>query len=262
MAADSESTSKSANLEGEEARIEAAYKRRGMFADPRYSYFNPSHVFLTSEVERRMLSLLGRHGRQALGQEKILEIGCGTGRWLREFIKWGARPENLVGIDLLPNLIAEARQLCPEPVTLRCESATEISDLDATFDVVLQATVFTSVLDFGMQRQIALEMLRVLKPDGLIVWFDFTVNNPRNPDVRGVNRKQILQLFPHCRVELERITLAPPIARSLAPYSWLACYLLSQLPFLCTHYLGAIRNSGVTQPSGQAPSPHRTGPRE
>ena len=33
----------------------------------------------------------------------------------------------------------------------------------------------------------------------------------------------------------------PPLARVLAPYSYLACYLLEKFPLLCTHYLGAIR---------------------
>jgi hypothetical protein len=101
--------------------------------------------------------------------------------------------------------------------------------------------VFTSILDEDLKRHAAAEMLRVLKRDGLILWYDYHVNNPFNRDVRGVKRREIHQLFPDCHVELKPITLLPPLARALAPYSYLGCYLLEKFSPLCTHYLGAIR---------------------
>ena len=104
----------------------------------------------------------------------------------------------------------------------------------------MQFTVFTSVLDAVMKHQIAAEMLRVVKDEGFIVWYDFHVNNPWNPDVRGIKKREIAQLFPGCRLTLQRLTLVPPLARLLAPYSWLACYGLGKIPWLCTHYLGLI----------------------
>lgn len=92
-----------------------------------------------------------------------------------------------------------------------------------------------------MKQQIASEMLLVVKSDGLIVWYDYHVNNPWNPDVRGVKKKEIRRLFPDCRIELRRITLAPPLARWLAPRSWLLAQLLERIPILCTHYIGIIQ---------------------
>jgi ubiquinone/menaquinone biosynthesis C-methylase UbiE len=225
--------------EGEEARIREAYARRQ--GGTRYSWFNSGHVFMMQERERRLLALLARYGFASLQTKKILEVGCGTGYWLREFIKWGARPGNIVGIDLLADRIGEARRLCPKAVQLRCGSAAELPFPDETFDLVLQSTVFTSVLNSGMKQRMASEMLRVLREDGLILWYDYHVNNPSNPDVRGVKRQEIYQLFPGCRIELQRLTLAPPLARLLAPYSWLACYVLEKVPLLCTHYLGVIQ---------------------
>lgn len=223
----------------EEARIRSAYARRQEHA--RYSWFSPGHLFIAQERERRCLALLKRHGFADLPTKHILEVGCGTGGWLREFIKWGARPEHITGIDLLADRVAEAQHLCPAAVQIHCGSATQLPFPDATFDLVLQSTVFTSVLDPSVKHQIASEMLRVLKGDGLIVWYDFHVNNPRNPDVRGVKKEEIRRLFPACQIHLSRITLAPPLVRLLAPYSWLACYCLSKIPWLCTHYLGVIR---------------------
>jgi SAM-dependent methyltransferase len=228
------------SMHGEEARIRAAYARRPG-NDPRYSWFNPGHVFTVQERERHLLALLRRYGFESLRTGKILEIGCGSGYWLREFIKWGARPENITGIDLLPERIVEARTLCPSQVTTICGSAAALGLPDGSFDLVLQSTVFSSILDLGMRRQVAGEMLRVLKSDGLVVWYDYHVNNPWNRDVRGVRRSEIRDLFPGSVLDLRPITVAPPLVRRLAPYSFLACHLLRRIPWLCTHYLGVIR---------------------
>jgi len=224
----------------EEARIRTVYAKRPR-NDARYAWLSPGHLFIMQERERRLLTLLRRHGFACLDTYKILEIGCGTGYWLREFIKWGARPENITGVDLLSDRVIEAKKLCPEAVQIHCGSAAQLAFSSDTFDLVLQSTVFTSVLDASMKQQMASEMLRVVKRDGLILWYDYWVNNPWNADVRGVKRQEIAQFFPGCLIELQRITLAPPLVRRLAPYSWLACYLLGQVPWLCTHYLGVIR---------------------
>jgi ubiquinone/menaquinone biosynthesis C-methylase UbiE len=223
----------------EEARIRAAYAKRQK-DDARYSYFNMGNLFEKQERERRLLTLLKRYDLAPFHTKKILEVGCGTGSQLREFIKWGARPENITGIDLLVDRVAEARYLCPEAVRIVYGNAVELACPDATFDLVVQSTVFTSVLDTSMKQQIASEMLRVVKDDGHILWYDYHANNPWNPDVQGVKRREISQLFPNCRIKLQRITLVPPLVRLLAPYSWLTCYVLGKIPWLCTHYLGLI----------------------
>jgi SAM-dependent methyltransferase len=223
-----------------EARIRAAYGKR-QADDARYSWFNPGHLFIVHERERRLLTLLHRHGFAPLNSKKILEIGCGTGYWLREFINWGARPENVTGIDLLPERLVKARQLCPPTVRIHRASAAQLPFINETFDLVFQATVFTSILDRDLKAQVAAEMIRVTKDNGLILWYDFRVNNPWNFDVRGVNRREIQELFPACRITLRRVTLAPPLARRLAPYFWTGCCVLEKIPWLRTHYLGVIQ---------------------
>jgi SAM-dependent methyltransferase len=223
----------------EEARIREVYAQRQ--ARGRYSWFSPGHLFMVQERERQLLAFLKRYDYPPLAVKKILEIGCGTGYWLHEFIKWGARPENITGVDLLPDRVAEARWLCPGAVKVDCGTAAKLSFSDATFDLVLQSTVFTSVLEPTMKQQMASEMLRVVKRDGLILWYDFHVNTPWNRDVRGVKKQEIYQLFPDCWIQLRRITLAPPLARWLVPYSWILASLLEKIPLLCTHYLGVIR---------------------
>jgi ubiquinone/menaquinone biosynthesis C-methylase UbiE len=228
----------------EEARIRAAYAKREE-ADARYSWFSPGYQFMVQQRERRVLALLRRHGFAALESKKILEVGCGTGQWLRDFVKWGARPENVTGIDLLPQRLSRARRLCPPAVRIQCASAAQLPFSNERFDLVLQSTVFTSILDPDLRRCVASEMMRVVKPNGFILWYDYHVNNPWNRDVRGVKRREIYQLFPDCRIELKGITLLPHLARLLSPHSYLGCCLLEKLPPLCTHYLGTIRKGLV-----------------
>ena len=161
----------------EEARIRAAYAKRQK-DEARYSYFSMGNLFRMQELEQCLLTLLKRHDLVPLNTKKILEVGCGTGYWLREFIKWGARPENITGIDLLDDRIAEARYLCPEAVGILHGNAAELAFSNATFDLVVQFTVFTSVLDSIMKQQMASEMLRVVKDDGFILWYDYHVILP------------------------------------------------------------------------------------
>jgi len=224
----------------EEDRIREKYSRRRS-GDMRYSWFNPGHVFMVQERERHFLQLLKRIGMESLHDTRILEIGCGDGLWLREFIKWGAQPANVTGIDLLPERTERAQLLSPQKVGVLCGSAAELPFYNRTFDLVLQSTVFTSIQDRTLKQRVAAEMLRVLRPGGLILWYDFRVNNPRNPDVTGVPKREIFDLFPECRIELHPMTLIPPLARNAARWSWLTCYLLGRIPWLCTHYLGVIR---------------------
>jgi ubiquinone/menaquinone biosynthesis C-methylase UbiE len=231
----------SVGLESEEARIKSAYAQRK--GSSRYTWFNPGYLFYIQQLERRVLALLRAEGFNALSDKKILEIGCGHGNWLREFIKWGASPKNLTGIDLLPDRIEKATQLCPQGVDLRCGNASKLPFPSASFDLVIQFTVFSSILDVEMKKDLASEMLRVLKAEGCILWYDFYVNNPKNADTRGIRKCEIVDLFPDCHIELRKVSLIPPLTRALAPRSWLGCYALEQIQLFNTHYLGTIRKS-------------------
>ncbi|MBI4500130.1 MAG: class I SAM-dependent methyltransferase [Gemmatimonadetes bacterium] len=223
----------------EEDRIRAAYARR--VVDGRYSWFDAGNLLAMHERERSALRVLAAAGLTPLAERRILEVGCGTGAWLRDFVKWGADPKRLYGVDLLSERVEQARRLCPAGVTLECRNAAQLGFEDASFDLLLQSTVFTSILDRALRRAVAAEMVRVLRPGGVILWYDYHVNNPRNPDVRGVPRREIAELFPGCSVHLRPVTLAPPLARMLAPRAWLLCQLLERVPGLRTHYLGLIR---------------------
>src|SRR5207244_1878703 len=142
-----------------------AYQRRAQTVPAdRYSRFKPDSMLRVQEIEREIVRLLARSGFSGLRDKKILEIGCGDGAWLRAFLQWGAIPENVFGIDLLPGKIEQARRMCPQGVHLVCGNAATLAFPEASFDLILQSTVFTSILDPTMRMSIAAEMLRVLKP--------------------------------------------------------------------------------------------------
>lgn len=214
-------------------RIAQRYARRD--SGDRYSLLRPEVWQMWQERQRALLRLLAtRPGGPA--DWRATEVGCGAGGNLQDLLRLGLQPAHLTGIELLPERLAAARAALPEGVRLLAGDASTADVTPASQDLVLQSTVFSSILDNGLQQRVADAMWSWLKPGGAVVWYDFTVDNPRNPDVRGVPLARVRELFPQGRFTARRITLAPPLARALP-----AAYpLLNLLPFLRTHRLVLI----------------------
>ncbi len=224
----------------EGTRIKQAYARRSAAGKPGlYTVFNPAALFARQQREKEIVKLLKMSQNTDLAKKRILDLGCGSGGVLRDFINYGALPANCRGFDLLPDRI-EAASLSTPGVDFRCGNAESLPYGDGEFDLVILFTVLTSILDPGMKRRLAGEALRVLRPGGDILYFDYCVDNPRNADVRGVGREEIGELFLGAAVVLKRTMLAPPLARAIAPRSFTACQLLEKIPWLRTHYIGTI----------------------
>jgi len=228
-------------MEREIERIRAAYARRKreVPADL-YSLDNPGNLGNLRSRERQLLAML-REAQLLPGEGRaLLEIGCGEGRELARFLNWGARPGDLHGVDLLESAIDVARRLVPAGEWI-CTSAHQLPFPDHSFHLVMQFTVFTSILDEEMKHRVAAEMARVMHPDGAIIWYDFRYSNPFNSDVRGIDQSEISNLFPGMEVRLRPVTLAPPLARRLGHLSCRLCGFLEMFSPLCSHYLGLIR---------------------
>jgi SAM-dependent methyltransferase len=199
-------------------------------------------VLLRQGRERALLALLRAEGMLPLADRRILEVGCGSGQWLADFETWGARRERLAGIDLVPERVAAARARLPG-ADLREGDAAGLPWDDGSFDVVLQSTVFSSILDPAMRSRVAAAMAAALAPGGVIVWYDFFVGNPRNRAVRGIRRREIAALFPGFAMRRRRVSLAAPLARAVAPRSMTAAIALDGLRLLDTHHLATLRRS-------------------
>lgn len=204
-----------------------------------YSAFNTAGLFLKLQREREILKLLNDTGIDSLKHHKILEIGCGAGGVLVEFLNFGARPRNLYGVDLIPERVREAHNRLSGS-NISCVNGQRLPFPAQAFDIVMQFTAFSSILDAGIRKDIAGEMLRVVRPDGIILWYDFWTN-PTNKQTRGIRPAELRSIFPNCRYTFRRITLAPPLARRLVPISWMGAMLLEKLKVFNSHYLVAIQ---------------------
>lgn len=221
-------------------RMEYADRERRLAGSDIYSLFNPATLFIWQSRERAILSALRRYGYEPLGNRRILEVGCGNGGVLLEFLHYGATPQRLHGVELLSSRAIDAHRLLPHVALVNADGQYLPYEADY-FDIVMQYTVFTSILDDSIKRNLAHEMLRVLhKSRGIILWYDFWLN-PTNPQTRGIRASEIRQLFPHCYFKYRRITLAPPIVRRLFNISHLFCQVLEGLLVFNTHYLVVIR---------------------
>jgi ubiquinone/menaquinone biosynthesis C-methylase UbiE len=221
-------------------RIKQVYRNRDLSGKAElYSLFNPSSLFLTQQRELAIIKIISAYGIRNLSEKKILDVGCGRGQLLRDFIKYGANPENCYGVDLLPDRIREAIRLSPA-IDFRCENAETLSFKNEFFDIIMCFTVFSSILSENMKQTIVREMIRVMKKTGFIIWYDYWIKKPGNPDVRGIRKREIKRLFPNFNFKFHKITLAPPITRRLAKFSYFLCYFLDKINILNTHYLVII----------------------
>jgi ubiquinone/menaquinone biosynthesis C-methylase UbiE len=222
----------------ERLRQEYADRERRLAESDIYSHFNLSNLFIIQQRQRATLALLRSLGYARLSEQSILEMGCGGGGVLIEYLSYGAAWKSLYGLDLLPDRLKEANSKLPH-LSLTCADGQNLPYSTDTFDLEMQYTAFSSILDERVKIKMASEMLRVLKPGGLILWYDFWLN-PTNPQTRGIRPAEIRRLFPECQYIFRKITLAPPLVRRIVPLSWGLAYILETLKIFNSHYLAAI----------------------
>jgi SAM-dependent methyltransferase len=206
-------------------------------ADWRYNFLNPAVWQSVFERQRHTADLLARHAPAPLSNLRLVDVGCGGGGNLLEFLRYGMAPSNLQGLELLEDRAAMARQRLPDGVCLHIGDALRAPIVEGSQDIVFQSVVFSSLLDDSFQLALAAAMWRWLKPGGAVLWYDFIFDNPGNRDVRGVPRARIRELFPQGTIHARRVTLAPPIARRAAAVHPALYGLLNALPMLRTHLL-------------------------
>jgi len=222
--------------------IEQRYNKRKMqdYGDV-YNALNPYVYMWKQELERVLIKNIISPFLMPLHKKTIIEIGCGNGINLLEFIRMGFLPEKITGVELLPDRAEHAKSILPNSVTIINDDAAKIASTEIKYDVVFQSTVFTSIKDKSYQHKLADVMWELVKPGGGILWYDFTYNNPKNPDVRGVPVRHIRELFPQAEIIIKRVTLAPPIGRIATRLNPNLYTILNIFPFLRTHVLCWIR---------------------
>ena len=221
--------------------VAARYARRAV--GDRYSPLRADVWQTLHERQRALLRLLAAQGIGELSTLNLTEVGCGSGGNLLELLRLGFAPDRLCGIELLPERHAQARQSLPEATRVLLGDATVADIAPSSQHIVLQSTVFSSLLDDDFQAHLAAAMWRWLRPGGAVLWYDFTVNNPRNADVRGVPMRRVRELFPAASVTARRVTLAPPLARAVCAVHPALYPVFNALPLLRTHVLAWLEKS-------------------
>lgn len=230
----------------EVARIQAEYARR-----ERAGPYEPDwkvRLYVRQRRERALLEELARAEALPLTGRRVLDVGCGPGQWLADFETWGAERTNLAGIELDPERARAARErLAPTargPVAgeadIREGNAAELPWPDGSFDIVLQSTVLSSILDDGLRRAVAAEMARVLAPGGIIVSYDMRVTNPRNPHVRGLGARELAELFEGFEIRTRRVRMLQQLTRRAVRISWTLTAALESTHLLRTHLLATL----------------------
>lgn len=206
----------------------------------RYSMLRADVWHSLQERQRAMLAFFVSNRVNDLAAIDLVEVGCGAGGNLLELLRLGFAPARLQGVELLPDRLAHARNVLPAALRLHVGDALGLALQPASQDIVFVSTVFSSLLDVDYQGQLAAHLWRWLRPGGAVLWYDFTVDNPRNVDVRGVPRSRVAALFPTGEITWRRVTLAPPIARAAVRIHPRLYTVLNVLPLLRTHALAWI----------------------
>lgn len=129
----------------------------------------------TADVMRRQIIPPVTHAVRAAGDAsrlRLLDVACGTGRTLHQLAV--AHPAlRLYGIDLSPAYVRLARRRLADvaEAALAVENAEALPFADGAFDVVTSVYLFHE-LPRNTRRAVAREMLRVVRPGGLVVLED------------------------------------------------------------------------------------------
>ncbi len=204
----------------------------------RYAAWNRTEQHFRNTRRRAALDLLERRRALPSAASRCLDLGFGGGVWLIELLGLGVREPRLAGVELdLRRAAAVKARLPATPILVGDGSTLPLAT--GSFDLVVLSTVLSSILDPPTQERCAREAVRVLAPAGALLWYDFRVDNPANPNVRGVSRQRLAALFPDLEGEVRSLTLAPPIARRVARFPALA-ECLEALPFLRSHLVAVL----------------------
>ena len=223
-------------------RIREIYKARDLGGKRNlYAWHHPYEHYFNAMKQRMISAALHFAYGGSIAELEVLDVGCGTGDFLRTLISWGGDPENLVGTDFLPDGLEQARAMSPAGIKWHLG---EINyEIGGAFDLVSAHTVFSSILDNDVRKSLALDMWNKIKPNGWLMVFDFRYNTPYNDNVRKVSRKELNQLWPHSKEQfIQTGLLVPPLSRRIIKNNfWFAELLTVLFPFTRTHFIYMAR---------------------
>jgi len=233
--------------QAEQERIAHVYRSwHGGAALARYAWHRPEILQQVAARARGFADLLSNTVGSDLAALQVLDVGCGTGGFLRQMIDWGATPSKLTGTELQNDRLEHARRCTAQGVQWHLGTLDVLPQ--AGYDLVTAQTVFSSVLDPGLRGALAAQMWGALRPGGWCLVFDFRYDNPRNRNVRKVTRAELQRWWPGEGARYRSLMLAPPIHRLLAGAPHMVSELLTACaPMLRSHFMYVIRKPGAVR---------------
>lgn len=119
---------------------------------------------------------------------KVLEVGCGTGRFLLELCKAGYKVD---GLDASPHMLKQCGEMIkdrfPDP-ELTLGEAAKLPFPDNSYDFVYSIRLLNQTGSSGYALDVLTDMIRVAKPDGYIL-VEFC--NYYRPRIKGCNDRGV-----------------------------------------------------------------------
>ncbi len=145
----------------------------------------------------------------------VLDVGCGDGASLVHLMELGFPAQMMHGIDIRAPVIERGRRRLPA-CTLIVADACSIPYPDATFDLVIESTMFVLVTKTSIRASIAREMARVTKPGGFLLIVDWRYGGR---GYQAVTRRCLRSLYPGCDiVRSAGGALIPPVGRAVSTW--------------------------------------------
>ncbi len=234
---------KKSDTEIELNEIKERYSRRKILSEDLYNPLMPYVYMIQQEKERVFIKWIKNQLKISVNNLKLLEIGCGSGGNLLEFIRLGFNPANLTGNELLIERVIDARSRLNPNLKIIEGNALDLDLSQNYFDIVFQSMVFSSILNDDFKRELAAKMWQLTKPGGGVLWYDFTFNNPKNKDVKGIKFQEVKLLFPNGTIKKWKLTLAPPLSRIVTKIHPSLYSVFNIFPFFRTHILCWIKKT-------------------
>ncbi len=202
---------------------------------------NPGYARMMRDRDAALVTLL----REALAEARgrVLDLGCGDGRLADLARAAGLQSRGWTGVDVDAASIATASTAWPWARFVEA-SADQLPFGDASFDVIVATTLFSSLPSRAMEGAVASEIRRVLSRNGTLLWYDLRYDNPGNAAVHGLSVSRVSELFPGWLVDLRPLTLLPPLSRRLGRATPVLYPALHALRILRSHLIGRVRPSG------------------
>ena len=170
--------------------------------------------------------------------KEILDFGCGEGFVMDLFNKWGASPHFLTGVDISDKRISNAKLIFPKFNFFLIDNSLPFED--EKFSAIIVSTVFSSIRNNQERAFWASELTRVLKSNGVIIFYDMKINNPFNAKTKKVLLSDLKDLFNGYEINHWTLTVWPHFARLISKFSIKSYSVMTKFKFLHTHFIASL----------------------